>query len=104
MNLKLVSWLLSEQGHRQVACSKRLLVFEMKPLHPSSPFIHPLVLLQYGSCAAGDDCPFSHNTFEMSLHPERCVRWFVWLLASLQTPVAALTAEQRITAVAGSAT
>jgi hypothetical protein len=29
--------------------------------------------LQYGSCAAGDDCPFSHNTFEMSLHPERCV-------------------------------
>jgi hypothetical protein len=30
-----------------------------------------VLLMQYGSCAAGDDCPFSHNTFEMSLHPER---------------------------------
>uniref|UniRef100_A0A383VHG2 C3H1-type domain-containing protein n=1 Tax=Tetradesmus obliquus TaxID=3088 RepID=A0A383VHG2_TETOB len=24
-----------------------------------------------GECSAGDDCPFSHNTFEMSLHPLR---------------------------------
>lgn len=27
--------------------------------------------LQHGKCAAGDRCPFSHNTFELSLHPER---------------------------------
>lgn len=30
-------------------------------------------LLQAGECSAGDDCPFSHNTFEMSLHPLRSV-------------------------------
>lgn len=33
--------------------------------------INALSILQYGNCAAGEDCPFSHNTFEMSLHPER---------------------------------
>lgn len=70
MNLKLVSealqpahlaWL-TEEWHW---CSQRLTT-SCLPL----PLIVPP--LQYGSCAAGDDCPFSHNTFEMSLHPERC--------------------------------
>ncbi|KAF6263135.1 hypothetical protein COO60DRAFT_1458238 [Scenedesmus sp. NREL 46B-D3] len=27
--------------------------------------------VQAGECTAGDNCPFSHNTFEMSLHPLR---------------------------------
>lgn len=27
--------------------------------------------LQAGDCADGDSCPYSHNAFELSLHPER---------------------------------